>query len=128
MGFEPALLRRIPGAHNGGLDPGLETVEGLARLDAGPDRPRLAQLAEMTDTGERQGEGRRLHRAKRRIDILSPVFRNLTDEAQCNVIVVGLDPACAGNAAFHRGERLAQRFGKAEADKEADHALGPVRS
>ena len=78
----------------------------------------------MADAGERQGEGRRPHRAQRGIDVLGAVFRRLADEPQGDMVVVGLDPARAGDAALQHGERVEQPLGQFETDEQAQHEPG----
>src|SRR5690606_33205585 len=119
---ELARLAAEADALAGAFDLLAQPLELRRRRDARPDRmrPRLSpsSAVEGADAADNEVEARRADRPERLGKLVGQRPLDLADEAQCQVQVVLVDPAGAVEG-FHRiDERVANRFGRADADEQ----------
>ena len=120
-----ALLRRQSDAAQEAFLLSLHLGEFVRRLDPGEDRPGLA-TAEAVETVDRDVErGAAAGFAERGGHVPRRALLDVADEAQGDVVVLGLDPAGAGEAAPQHSELLAHRCGDFESGEQAWHGHPP---
>ncbi len=83
---------------------GLQFHQRRNRRDSGDDGARLA-AAERRQAVEAKLERPAMHPAEHAGDLARQRVVDVADEAQREVIIFGIDPARAGQAAAHHGER-----------------------
>src|SRR5262245_65865876 len=115
-----AALRRQPRLARRALIGSSQSFEPLRRPDAGEDGPRLA-AAETAETGHLELERRRHDLAERRLEVPRRGPVHIADEAQGEVIVLGIDPARAGEPGTKHGQALGDAFRNLDGGKESGH-------
>jgi hypothetical protein len=68
-----------------------------------------------------------MHAAEHAGDLMRQRIVDVADEAQRQVIILGVDPARPGQAAAHHGERLGNGRWNFQTGKQTGHHLLPVR-
>src|SRR5262249_45113266 len=99
---------------------GLQFHQRLRRSEGGYDLPRFAP-AKRYEIFDAQFERLAPHASQHGCDLVRDNIIHIANEAQRDMIVLGIDPACARQAATQHRQRLAHVEWNLETGKEAGH-------
>jgi len=122
-----ARLLLDPAARQQLVDLAVQRRDRFGGLNPCPHHVRPPMTLEQADPRDACGDGGGVQRAERRGDILGPVVIDFTDEAQGQVKLIVILPACARNAMHCCDQPGANRPRRAQGDEQAVRGHGAPR-